>query len=354
MRNAGRYQRSLTDCAQFLNLLPPLTAQAIESKSGRRALSRPPAAIGCTPITGRRPRYPQGQCRAGLAIIRKDSQMVESSMHVTRSAPCKSALEDSYIAACRNGSIEKTKSEHRTRVLRFMLDNQPPHRCWRFLTNPGPCWTFEKQVEVELGPCHASKSPMKRRGVYFVGIERNWSVLEFGLRHMPGKKVRYEFDEESQQRIAYISPRASVLYGDIEHLPLRFSDSEIRPSFGMPSRFRTVIRPRPHLHFCTGFTGVWHDTFAPIGRTSFAAFLHRLPSMLWRDESFDIPLCFSFLVGRDVIPIGNSGSPLATRCDAIKHQLESDQGQFEIKDAWRYSGLNQAPFATVCGLYRSI
>lgn len=247
-------------------------------------------------------------------------------------------LDTAYIAACRSGEIEHTKAPHRERVLRFILDNHGS-KVPRLMTNPGPQWIFERSVERELGKYKA----------YFIGIERSQSILEYGLRWMPGnRKMTPHMRSMGSDIVNFVSAKATVLNARVEYVVRQMFCMQNVP-MGVFKNNRNV-KKTTKSHF-KGFTGAWIDIFGPLGTPELAKFLRHLPQLF---SSGPIPFAFTFLYGRDRLPFPESdnGCPLESRAEAIKCELTARGGRFDIRDTWWYPGWGGCRMATVCGVWR--
>lgn len=261
-------------------------------------------------------------------------------LHKSRRALNKSLIEGAYFAGCRSGETEGTKAPERNRVLRFLLDYHSAVRP-RLFTNPGANWIFERQVERELGEYIA----------YFIGVERSWQILEWGLRWMPGrKKVHHTFESFKESTQIVMTPKASILWANIEYI--------VRQIYYLKNDHLKVFKSRPYRHLTrsttrghlSGITGSWIDIWSPLGRPEIALFLRNLPKLF---HAGIVPFAFTFQYGRDHVKLADHRceDKLDARAEAIKGELEYHGGSFSVTDVWWYFGLNETRLATVCGTY---
>lgn len=254
------------------------------------------------------------------------------------------SIESAYFDWSRRGEIEETKRPERERVLRHVLDNRQKKvngkkARLRLLSNPGLMWTFERRVEQEIGEYKC----------FFVGIERNWSALEWSLRMMPGrKKQSLSIQSQAGDMTGFVSAKAALLHTEIQSFPLRIlrADDEKNRTFygpaGLPHR-ETVVKTLATFNAC------WIDIWSPLGHPRISMMLRMLPPM-FRGR---VPFAFTFQYGRDAIPPSGSGDELEQRAEMIRAELEFTGGEFRVTDHWWYFGPNDSRLATVCGVYQS-
>lgn len=237
----------------------------------------------------------------------------------------------SYFEACRDNSIEMHKSSERTKVLDFLTEHHSRQFSLKMLSLPGMKWTAE---EIML-----ERFTAKGKKPLCIGFERVWTILEWGLRFMPGRE---RINIASTNFTGVASESAFMFYHDIAGMPITPTLGETANTPEKTVRLSSILRR---------FTCVWIDLMGPICTLSNAIMLRALPQRI--RKGCPVPMAFTFLFGRDTHVGLPSEEPLERRVIGIKRELDkSKRGEFEPVKAWRYRGLNDSPMATVCGVFR--
>lgn len=241
-----------------------------------------------------------------------------------------SRLDDPYFLSARRRT-DTTKQREREKVLRHLLDHRDKAVHARMLTNPGAHWQFEHMVDVELGG-----------QVKFVGVERDWPILEFGIQYMPGTdKQRMRFGQTRDERLCVATDKASVWWSELESFP----------EFAAASISHRALKGRKGIR--RHINSFWIDLFGSCFTLKFARCFAQFPA-LFDPHATRIPYAITFQHGRErpEIPGGAFGT-VEQRAEAIAAQLSSANYEAVPLSAWAYYGESDTRMATATGvIYR--
>lgn len=245
-------------------------------------------------------------------------------------------MESNYFAAARSRKLDEFKDGERQRVLRHVLDNfevneRAVDTRLRVLTLPGSHWHFERMIEHELGEYKA----------LFLGVERTWSTLEFGLQYMPGRRKRHvRWSRGTRNLNAVLTSKGAVFNCQVEdwpHLSSVIPDEE------------SGIHQIKNLRILSTFNALWLDFFGPLMQPKIALLLRGLMGRIASTADV-VPYAFTGMYGRDFR--GLAGGSVEARSEGIAAEFSSDKWSATPTDCWKYIGLNGTPMVTVCGLLR--
>lgn len=206
----------------------------------------------------------------------------------------------------------KFQSEHkqaqREAVLAHLLKYSSPLFRFQLLAFPGPEWTFEKMVLAE------------RPDAYLRCLEREWGILEYGVRHMPGERKRrevYQFPVGAMH--GFSSVTAKIVHID-------FLDM----SRGSARKLSTVDQ-RTYYSQWKRNSAVWLDGQSPVGGLLTGS-LSRVGHFCEKNVAV-VPFAYTFLIGRD------EAGTFEQRVNALCGVLNGSRFRtFEPTDAFQYHG----------------
>lgn len=212
---------------------------------------------------------------------------------------------------------EAAKQPCREKILAHILDHHSSSRMI-FFGFPGVRWAFERQLENAFP------------AVTFIGVERNWSILQQGLSFMPGYK-RWLIDESlrTTRLQGYKSETARILWGRAGTI-LNFGRQEKTTKRGRKEWLRKYKK----------WTALWLD-FHSLNNEAIRC-LHRI------DAHCDmrcpvIPFAVTVMMGREqrsvsrAMNISEARDPSIRRMELIKAILASRRYRsFELSDSFTY------------------
>lgn len=246
-------------------------------------------------------------------------------------------LRSPFIQRELAGQNEEVKQPHRDRVAEFFARYQSPLHKPRCFCLPGIRWSFERTLDRELkGKCS------------FIGVERNYTVLETGLREIPGRHQIYieEPTNFDQPLRGYATNRSTVFWCDASH----FLDC------GRPWK-RTKKQARAWARRYKDWTCAWLDFSGPLGPEITVA-AKRIENHL-RPEMPTAPVAVTFMLGRElpettevIQMFSRGGGALDDRVRYLQVCWESSRWRtVEIRDSWSYQSAGGCPMGMVTALF---
>lgn len=257
------------------------------------------------------------------------AKLADAGYRKLRMPKIEQELDSAYFSAARSRRLDKIKQPEREKVLRHILDNRPASNLV-LLSNPGVHWHFERMVEHEVGEHAAS----------FVGIERNWSTLEFGLQYMPGRSKHHLRWRNGREVLAgVVTQKAAIFHCHIEDWPEK--------SGMLMDESCNLWHSGTHLEYLS-INSLWIDIWQPCVRLEFAKTLRGLTGMLKSDER--VPYAITCQYGRDPLGRAVCGGSVESRAEGIAAELSRNGWSASTTDCWHYFGLNDTRMMTVCGV----
>lgn len=184
-------------------------------------------------------------------------------------------LKNPFVVRELAGANEDVKRPHRQKVAEFFASYQKHRRPVCFCL-PGVRWSFEHELQDRLD------QPAR-----FVGVERNYTILEKGLPHTPGDHVLYEEEPgETEPYRMFTTTRSRVVWCDCSRL--------LDPRW---SRRRSTSKTNRWRHLFKGWTCAWLDFSAPISIETVRC-CKRLENHLELNIR-TVPVAVTFMVGRE-------------------------------------------------------
>lgn len=218
----------------------------------------------------------------------------------------------------------ETKQRQHDRVLAFFRANHERKRM-RFFGLPGAEWTFEKMLEAEF------------RGAEFACLEREWGILEYGMRHMPGKRHHTRLFQTGAGAISGAQSSNAIVMG------VDFSDFVFYGSRKAGGGRSNKESTRQWCNLWKRNTAVWIDGQSTVGSPMTAA-ISRIGNYCDM-HTLKVPFAYTFMLGRD------APGTLDDRVDILNRFLCSGRYRsFELCDSWGYEGHGGCAMAMMMGL----
>lgn len=250
-------------------------------------------------------------------------------LHRLRTPAVESTLSDDYFDREFNRGNDEFKQPQRERVLEFLYRNHPRRaRSVKFFGFPGAEWRFEKMLH--------DKFTIPSR---FIGIERSWQVLEYGIRHMPGRQRIYtEWPMKHGKIRGFASESALIVNFRAEQF------------WGLTRTWKANKDEFARLF--KRWTCAWIDCWYPV-RDEFRESLRRIGGSFSMDFG-ECPIAVSFPIGRDECPAGEGEETLESRVRVIDEEMNKSHFRtFYPVDSFQYKRPGRAmAFGTVLGLMR--
>ena len=261
------------------------------------------------------------------AALDDTAALSRNAIHERRTIQPERDLSREYFQREFSGQADEWKQPQRERVLDFILSHHRPRQPMRFFGFPAAMWTFEKMIQD------------RRPDAKFIGVERSWQVLEYGVRHMPGERTEFEKVEIKTGAIdTFKSSQSRIAHFHAEH-------------FWEMSRFFIGSRAarRQFVQTFFGWTAAWIDPFTSItGR--FRESLHRVPARFVENYG-NFPLVVSFSIGREYEFESNGSDPFMNRVELVRSELSKNQFRdFVVVDAFTSGREGGVQMGTVCGV----
>lgn len=245
-------------------------------------------------------------------------------------------LQNPYIVRELAGANDEVKQPHRESVAQFFAAHQATRRHPRCFCLPGARWAFENELERHL-----------RRPVEFVGVERNYTIVECGLRYMPGRHQLYDrFETRDRTFIGYSTDRAKIVWSDA--------------SAFMGVARKTHVTRRQRVRWASlykGWTCAWLDFCGPIGDELITC-CKRLENYL-DVPTPTVPIAVTFLIGREAPEVtrwlrffsAEDDSTITARATFLRVLWESNRYRTAtIADSWTYKSAGGVTMGVVTAL----
>lgn len=250
----------------------------------------------------------------------------------------KEQLDNTFIARELGAENEEVKQPQREKVADFLLANHADDLPMVCFSLPGVRWRFEHMLD-------ARRRPELNR---FVGVERNYTILEKGALWLPGNTDAKPFDESLRagSLSGWHNDRSSVFW-------MRCVDfmSLGRALKGSRSRRRRWADDYSR------WTAAWLDFSAPLNKEVITC-LQRLESHC--DYVTDeVPFALTIMLGRedratseamDIAAAGRANNTLERRVALVEAILSArDCRTFYRGPCWDYTSAGGAPMGVITG-----
>lgn len=245
-------------------------------------------------------------------------------------------LENTFIEREFSGQNEDLKQPIRERIAKFFASHKTiPTRCFCL---PGVRWAFENELEKHTG--FDSK---------FIGVERNYSIIEKGIVSMPGygRILHDVFDTKKRRFRGCANRRSSILWCKAS-------------SFMGQTITEDMTKRDRHTWWRTYrmWTCAWLDFSGPIGNEILTC-CKRLETHISREQE-SAPIAITFMLGREDVEMTDlmdqfcpNGSALDRRHTLIRLFFESNRYRNAVPvDCWQYESVGGAPMGVATFLMR--
>lgn len=250
------------------------------------------------------------------------------------------SAERKYADQQLTGINEEVKDTHRHRVAEFFLRYPPPRgitpTCFCL---PGIGWAFERMFDERLG------DPELR----FIGVERNFEVLETGLLSMPGTKLQ----PYVEPLFAGVDP---VRCYRTDRARLLHCDASLFMNLGTDTRETHPLQKYWDRTY-KGWTCAWLDLCGPIS-DELVTCCRRLEHYL-SSQSWTVPVAITFMVGREEphhyrkfqVP-GYQKCPMDARIPYLKTFWSGNTlRRVEFVESWLYYSKSGARMGVMTALF---
>lgn len=240
----------------------------------------------------------------------------------------KKQLANSYIARELLGTNEESKKPQRERVADFFASfTLPQQKTPKVFCLPGARWAFENTLDARL-----------KRNASYVGVERNFTIIETGLREMPGKWQMYEQVDTYWRRFrGFSTDRANVVWCNASDL-MGVVNRDLRRNRGDNRNNCERAWSKRYRRWTHG----WLDFSSPLGDEIWTC-CKRLEHHLDKDVKH-VPIAVTFMIGREDLQtfdwmnaIDPDGTPLSKRVTLLRAIWEANQWRTaHLIDSWQY------------------
>ncbi len=242
-------------------------------------------------------------------------------------------LEESFIQREFSGENEAVKAPQRDRVAAHILKFHPKcsSKRLRLFCLPGLRWGFEHLISGS------------RENVDFIGVERNFTLLEESRLHMPGLESGRVLHESLKTGYVFgrANSRARVLWSTCSAF-MSLGDED----------FESKQRRKAWWAEWGNWSAAWLDFSGPISREMVAC-LGRLEAHcdIFANR---VPVAVTFLAAREALDItqaiNSSGTGPDRRTSFLVNFLNGAlHRRFELTDAWTYASAAGVPMGMLLG-----
>lgn len=239
----------------------------------------------------------------------------------------KRQLQNSFIERELSGLNEDVKHPQRVRVAKFFREHKVGKtRCFCL---PGVRWAFENTLQDYTG-----------YDTEFIGVERNYSIMEQGVIHMPGygRVIRHDIETKTSKFHNISTSNATSLWCDASDF-MRVSKKDfkcVRQNNWWTKNFRK-------------WTCAWLDFSGPIG----CEIIHSCKNLeFFLDGQVpSVPVAITFMMGREDAEVSKwiryfspGAGKLEDRATFLQVLFESNRfWKAAPMDYWSYTSAGGAP-----------
>lgn len=234
-------------------------------------------------------------------------------------------LKTSFLVRELEGRNEEVKQPQREKVARFFADHRylGKTRCFCL---PGVRWGFENTLARYI------------REIEFVGVERNWTIIEHGIKRMPGYHLLLdEFQTRKNRFHGFSTDCAKIIWSEAS----RFLNTRNGDMSGS--------KQKKWMNLYRRWTCAWLDFSSPINAEVIAC-CKRLEHFL-NPNAKAVPVAVTYMIGREEIGETNILRQLSEDDDKCRLRALFFQAMWmgnanwnsELIESWQYASAGGCP-----------